>query len=685
MLTARGALARRVFVLCVLAAVINVGHASAQSLPAPWNAQGIGNPAIPGRATFDGTRFTVTAAGNDIWGSSDQFHFVYQQVTGDVDVIARVDSVSMAHAWSKSGVMIRSALTANAAHGLALASAGRGVAFQYRAQAGGASASVAGSSAAPPRWVRLVRAGTTVTAYWSADGRTWSIISSTSIALGSVAYVGIATTSHNTAASTTAVVSQVALVPLTLPSPQRAMDIGAPTIKGSVAYRQGAYTVRAGGSDIWSTADQFYFVYQQVSGDVEVVARVRSVSNANAWSKSGVMIRETLTPGSRHASAFASAAKGYAFQRRADTGAFSDSTPGPAGAPPGWVRLVRTGSQIEAFQSADGTTWRSIGTDAIPMTATVYVGIATTSHHTTSATDAVLDNVKVVPIGAAANQPPLVALTAPADGATITAGADASVTAAASESDGTISRVEFYAGAALIGSDATSPYGATWRSVAAGSYSLTAVAVDNDGAKTISATVSVTAVAVANKPPTVTLTAPANGAAFAAPATIALTATASDPENALARVEFYSGTTLLGTDTTAPYSFSWPSVAAGRYTVRAIAYDAAGASASSVASTIAVSATTTTPPRAVVFHASADHATLVTRYELRIFASGANPATATPLATSDLGKPAPDASGDITVDRATFFSTLTVGSYVAGVTAIGSGGSATSTGVTFTR
>jgi hypothetical protein len=215
-----------------------------------------------------------------------------------------------------------------------------------------------------------------------------------------------------------------------------------------------------------------------------------------------------------------------------------------------------------------------------------------------------------------------------------------------------------------------------------------AVSSHNAGARTTAkfSNVRVSKLTQTNAPPTVTLTAPANGATYTAPATMTLTATASDPENALARVEFYSGTTLLGTDTTSPYSFSWGSVAAGTYSVRAIAYDAAGASATSVANTIVVSTTTTTtPPRAVVFHASADHATLVTRYELRIFASGANPLTATPLTTSDLGKPTPDAAGDITVDRATFFSNLAVGSYVAAVSAIGSGGSSLSTGVTFTR
>ena len=211
-----------------------------------------------------------------------------------------------------------------------------------------------GPSAAPPRWVRLVRSGTRVTAYSSADGQAWSAITSSTIALGASAYVGLAATSHNVSAATTAVISQVAVVPLALPEPQQSSDIGAPAIKGSVAYRQGTYTIRAGGADIGGTADQFYFVYQQVSGDVEVVARVKSISYASSWSKTGVMVRETLAAGSRHGFATLSAARGYAFQRRVDTDGYSDNTAGSGGTAPGWVRLVRTGAQIEAFQSTDG-------------------------------------------------------------------------------------------------------------------------------------------------------------------------------------------------------------------------------------------------------------------------------------------------------------------------------------------
>ena len=562
------------------------------SLPSPWSAQDIGSPAIASTGSFDQGTFTITAAGADIWGQSDQFNFVYQQVTGDVEVIARVDSVSAAHAWSKSGVMIRSSLAANAAHGYALVSAGRGVAFQRRPDDGGSSNNTYGPSAAAPYWVRLIRLGTTVTAYASPNGNTWSTIASKTIALGATAYVGIATTSHNTAAATTAGVSQVSITPLSLPAGQQAVDIGAPSIKGSTSYRKGVYTIHAGGTDIWGTSDQFHFVYQQMTGDGEVIARVQSLNNSNTWAKTGVMIRETLAADSRHALALVSAGKGYAFQRRIDPAGISLNTAGSLGVPPGWVRLVRTGSRIDAYQSTNGTTWTPMGSDAIPMADTVYVGIATTSHSASVATDAVVDSFKVTQTGTTTNQPPTVAITSPTGGSTFTAGNNVAVTAAANDSDGTVSRVDFFAGTTQIGSATSAPYSATWSNVAAGTYSLTAKAVDNDGAATTSPPVSIQVSAAANQPPTVSLTAPANGANYTAPANISLAASASDGDGTITKVEFYNGTTLLNTDTTTPYSYGWSNVAAGTYGVRAVAYDSAGASANSTTVTINVSSST---------------------------------------------------------------------------------------------
>jgi hypothetical protein len=93
------------------------------------------------------------------------------------------------------------------------------------------------------------------------------------------------------------------------------------------------------------------------------------------------------------------------------------------------------------------------------------------------------------------NVPPTVTLTNPANGTSVAAPATVVVSANAGDSDGSVSRVDFYAGATLVGSDATAPYSVTWSDVAAGSYVLTAVAVDNAGASTTSspATLTVTA------------------------------------------------------------------------------------------------------------------------------------------------------------------------------------------------
>ena len=140
-----------------------------------------------------------------------------------------------------------------------------------------------------------------------------------------------------------------------------------------------------------------------------------------------------------------------------------------------------------------------------------------------------------------------------------------------------------------------------------------------------------------NQPPTASITSPANNATFTAPASIAMTANAADPENQLTKVEFYNGTTLLGTDTTAPYSFTWSAVPEGTYSLTVRAYDAGGLSTTSAAVTVTVN-TTTSSPTGVIFRASADHAA-VTSYRLDVFAAGADVTTATPVATMDAGKP----------------------------------------------
>ena len=148
---------RLVAVVCLMVGTVVAGggptRAQSVAVPSPWLAQDIGAPAIAGSSSFDQTTktFSTTAGGADIWGTSDQFRFIYQPIAGDAVITARVDSLFFADPWSKAGVMIRSSLSANAAHAFTLVSAGNGSAFQRRRTAGGSSVHTVGSIAVPRR------------------------------------------------------------------------------------------------------------------------------------------------------------------------------------------------------------------------------------------------------------------------------------------------------------------------------------------------------------------------------------------------------------------------------------------------------------------------------------------------------------------------------------------------------
>jgi regulation of enolase protein 1 (concanavalin A-like superfamily) len=246
---------------------------------------------------------------------------------------------------------------------------------------------------------------TTLSAIGGTGATTWSIaagalpsgltLSASGIISGTPAAAGTSTFTvqasdagwpGNTAAQAMSI--NVAAVIVPLPTPWAHADIGSVGVPGSAQYADGSFTVSASGADVWGNADAFHFVYQPWTGDGSVVSRVASVTNANSWSKAGVMFRESLTPGSAHAFILVSVAKGVAYQRRDTTGGASVSTTGSMSAPPRWVRLDRSGNTFSAYESADGIAWKLVGTDTIPMAQQIYVGIAVTSHDNTRTTTA---------------------------------------------------------------------------------------------------------------------------------------------------------------------------------------------------------------------------------------------------------------------------------------------------------
>jgi hypothetical protein len=180
--------------------------------------------------------------------------------------------------------------------------------------------------------------------------------------------------------------------------------------------------------------------------------------------------------------------------------------------------------------------------------------------------------------------PPSVTLTNPANNAVFAVGSNINLGAVASDADGTVTKVQFFAGTTSLGIDASAPYGLTWSNAASGTYALKAVATDNHSITSTSATVNV----VIDTPPAIAITSPTNGTLIAAPASVTINASASDSDGTVKQVQFFAGTTSLGIDTNAPYSVTWNNPSPGIYALTAVATDNAGLSTTSPAIAINV-------------------------------------------------------------------------------------------------
>jgi RHS repeat-associated protein len=171
-----------------------------------------------------------------------------------------------------------------------------------------------------------------------------------------------------------------------LPGPWLDQDVGAANPAGSATYSGGIFTVTGSGSGFGGTADGMHFVYQSLSGDGSIIARLTAQYNAQA----GIMIRETLTPGAADAYVYYYPNQGY-LMYRPSTGASSNSQAAFLSMTyPYWLQLVRNGNAFTAYMSSDGVNWTQIGASVtITMAQTVYMGLAV------SGTTANFDNVSV--------------------------------------------------------------------------------------------------------------------------------------------------------------------------------------------------------------------------------------------------------------------------------------------------
>ena len=174
--------------------------------------------------------------------------------------------------------------------------------------------------------------------------------------------------------------------------------------------------------------------------------------------------------------------------------------------------------------------------------------------------------------------PPAISISIPGNVVKYTASDRIKINAAATDEDGTITKVQFYNGTTLLHTEDAAPYGFLWVDVPAGNYTFTAKATDNSGNVTTSNSIKIS-VTDKNTPPVVNIVNPVADTTYTGPATIRLIANTKDSNDRISKVEFYNGTALLRTEYYYPYTYSWTNVQSGAYNITAKAYNDKGHSA----------------------------------------------------------------------------------------------------------
>lgn len=218
------------------------------------------------------------------------------------------------------------------------------------------------------------------------------------------------------------------------------------------------------------------------------------------------------------------------------------------------------------------------------------------------------------------NAAPAVAITSPTSGSNFFGTASVAVSATASDSDGYVKSVQFFADGALAATDSTAPFNASVAGLALGTHTLSARATDEDGGSGDSAAVSINMLP-ANELPSVSLQVPTGTETYFDPATVALVAAAEDRDGAVSRVEFYAGNTLIGTAYSSPYAAEWNAAPAGTFSLYAKAIDDLGGS--SLSSPVSITVRANARPT-IVLTSPADRVTTFEGEDLFLSATAAD-------------------------------------------------------------
>ncbi len=174
------------------------------SVDSKWTKTDVGGDTTPAPSIVNGV-LNLTGSGQNIWGTSDFFSYLYQSgISGDFTIDVHVKSLMNTAGFAKAGIMVRQTLAANSQHAMALITRSNGAGFYRRLTSGATSQNTLAAGVVTPEWVRIVRSGDTFTGYYSEDGSTWNLIGNATVNMTDPVIIGLAVTSANAAQDNTA-------------------------------------------------------------------------------------------------------------------------------------------------------------------------------------------------------------------------------------------------------------------------------------------------------------------------------------------------------------------------------------------------------------------------------------------------------------------------------------------------
>ena len=366
-----------------------------------WTPRVVGSGIGGENATEQNGVWTITGAGSDIWGTSDNFEFLSRSASGsNLHVVARIDDLQNTHPFAKAGVMLRATLDAGAAAALIDVTPGGQVEFMARPNASSEMVYLGGTTARLPVWLQLswsagANMSTQVAGAVSSDGITWTPVGSpASVTLPESYQVGVAVTSHDPSHAATAHVDGLSL----LPNGWVNGDVGSATLLGNAAIdsfpNDVVLTVEGAGADIWGSSDNFHFVQlpPTLAAHMALTYRVISIDNTNPFAKAGLMFRDSTDPGAPSVVVDAKPDGGVEFMARLCSRCATTYLGGANMVFPAFLSLTRDGNTFTAAVfTADPSEGTTIGSVTIPM-ADPLAGFAVTSHDAARTTTAIFDN-----------------------------------------------------------------------------------------------------------------------------------------------------------------------------------------------------------------------------------------------------------------------------------------------------